>query len=592
MNPISLVGSTYAIAAHSLNVFYRYNEVAEAKNLLLSLDISLLRLQKWQNHWFKQSTYNRSTAEKLWGTNGTSEIEETIGKINQMVSQLGETLGKVNEKETSTANGKDGIALPPKLTKEVTKAFRDMDQRKRGHRRFVRFFKKSLIRSVQNTTRELSSMVDELEQLSSLSYQTLHRMQAFKNRDGFREYVLRSILSRQGALNLWDRCRRNKYQCSLGIDMLLDKGTVTPLHVATQKDGNGALCYRLLWTMDESYGFMILADTLNVHENDPKLESDEESVESYIHDFILQKPNDREFVKLCSKYSRQPSRFRVAEINRQISPPQIAKYSNSQGLEQVKSSFKTNLFTSLPIKEKIKLAYKLSECGAELLGTPWFASLVYSGIDHVWLQRDPSMMEEFKASLRRGKESTSEQKKSQIFEKDLYTLDVPRVKIDDLIVQDSGMLAEHHQLFRLGVLLIQLALGPKMTTDPETIHDQTAWASKVLPLVSRELGNQYAEACAFCVGTPRRGHWESNHCDKYARTEELESWKDYLESFIGDFYSEVYLRSAAFSLFPYPIARTFLQIEATSQHVFVLLCILTYYADYTILQMSWKILAI
>ena len=556
MEVVGLIWSTVAIAERVANTFYRYNEVAEAKILLLSIDISLLRLQQWQHHWFKQDKFAGSRSEELWGKDGSERIQETIVRINQQVVQLGETLGKVSKKATNTSNGKIGVELPPELTKEVDKAFRDMDQRKRGHRRFVRFFKffnKSMIQSLRKPTLDLSLMVDQLEQLSQLSFQTVHGLQTPKNYDGFRTYVLRSVLSRQGALNLWQSSRCDIYQCSLGIDMLLDKGVVTPLHVAIQSDGNGALCYRLLWAMDERYIFMKLTDTGHPNRTTQRPDSDGQTVESRIHDLIPQKAGDQMLVKATSKYSKQASRFQVEEINNQISLSDIARFSASQGDKEAKKPLGIDLFTSLTVKEKIRLAYKLTECGAELLGTPWFASVLYSEFDRVRLQGDSSKMQQGKGTLQHPSTTSSELEKvdpKQVhsLKKDTYILDAPRIRIDDMIVQDSGILAEHHQLFSLGVLLVRLALGCKVAIDPEAIRDQTTWASEVLPLVSRELGNQYAEACAFCVGVPRKGHWESLRADKYARTKELDSWREYLERFIGDFYSEVYLRCVAISI--------------------------------------------
>jgi len=547
MDPISLAKSTLAIVAHGLNTIHRANEVAEAKSLLLSIDISLLRLQKWQELWFQKDRYTLSRAEELWGKDGSEKIGEMILSVNQSILGLSAALGKVTKKETDTPDGRDGVELPPGLTNEVNKAFRDMDQRKRGHRHFVKFFKKSMLRSVQDTTRQLSSKVDQLEQLSHLSYQIVHGLRALKNHDGFREYVLRSSNSRQGALNLWEFCRWDTYQWSLGMDMLLDKGVVMPLHIATQSNEDGALCYRLLWTMNESYGFMKLTDTLNPRRTSPRSGDEELNVKSHLHELSLQNPKHHTLVNLSSKYSKQNSRFRVDEIDGQKSSSDIVRYSKIQGDKKPDTPFSMDLFTSLTVKEKLKLAYKLTECGAELLGTPWFASLVHSDFDLIWEPGDASKMHELQTSLQRTDITSTEPdmvdpRHTRLYEKYMYILDVPRINIDDMMVQDSGVLAEHNQLFSLGVVLIRLALGPTFDLEPEVTRDRIIWASEVLPRVRRELGSQYAEACAFCVGVPRKGHWESCQADKYSRIAESESWREYLERFIGDFYSEVYLK--------------------------------------------------
>ena len=546
MDPLSLIGSTAAVVQYTFNTLYNFNEVAEAKNLLLSIRISLLRLQKWQSHWFKKDKYSSAIAEELWGKDGSAEIEKTIDEINKMVSVLSNTLSKDDRKVVNSKYGSDGIDLPQELENEVGKAFRDMDQRKRGHRRFVKFFKKSMVRSVQDTTRKLSAKVDQLEQLSSLSYQTLHGLRTFKNNNSYKEYVDRSILSRQGSLNLWEHCRCDTYKCSLGMDMLSDKGSVRPLHVAIRNSEDGALYWRLLWTMDGTYGFMKLADTLNFREEEADEKSEEQHLDRHIHDLKIKEPSDRNFVKMESKHCSQPSRFRIVEIDAQISSSRVARYSDKQKDQEDVNSNGIDMFSSLALKDRIKLALKISECSAQLLGTPWFALLRYTRIDHVWLPKIQSKMEDFDPNHRRIQMAASACERPHfkgilLFEQDLYTLDVPRLNIDDLVAQDPEMLAEHQQLYDLGVLLIRLALGHNIE-GPTGKEDRAAWASTVLPRVNREMGNQYAEACTFCVGVRREGHWESYDSNKYSRTDDLASWKDYLERFIGDFYSEVYLK--------------------------------------------------
>ena len=549
MDPISVVVGVVAVSQHLLNSLYRYDEVAEAKNLLLSIDISLLRLRKWQTHWF-EGEYSSDRAKRLWGKEESAKVEETIKQINETLSELSVTLGNHEKKEIRHPGISDGVKPPEELTREVDKAFRDMDQRKRGHKRFVKFFKKSIDRSVQDTTRKLSLKVDELDQTSSLAYQIVYGLRYFENQDGVQKFVTHSIRTRQGALNLWDHCRCDKFQCSLGIDMRLNRGTVSPLHVAVQSSLDAALCFRLLWTMDDTYGFMKLADTLNGLESNEGRDREEQSFEtpkSHIHDLTLQNTRDRSFVKVHSKYCEEPSRFEVTEIETNVPLPQVLTFSSTQKGEKYAKQSRTALFAALLDKDKVLLAYKVAECGVELLGTPWFARLAYTRLDRVWVQRDVSKMQELQASLQRTQEDISSHGKlywreKSLFEKDFYTLDVPRVKIDDMMVQDSGMLAEHNQLSSLGLLLIRIALGNDVEPEPKSIEDRAEWASKTLPLVAQKLGNEYAEACKFCVGIPREGHWESYKCDKYSRTDDLGSWKNYLEHFIADFYSEVYLK--------------------------------------------------
>ena len=119
-------------------------------------------------------------------------------------------------------------------------------------------------------------------------------------------------------------------------------------------------------------------------------------------------------------------------------------------------------------------------------------------------------------------------------------LEIQTLDINDLLSDDPGALSETSQLFRIGVLLMEIALDQPDSSFRTEDYEQDAERISKLPLVEQSMGTQYCKATAFCLSyqQPRirfRGveKYESKH---------FHDWESYLAEFLQEYYSQVFLR--------------------------------------------------
>ena len=121
-----------------------------------------------------------------------------------------------------------------------------------------------------------------------------------------------------------------------------------------------------------------------------------------------------------------------------------------------------------------------------------------------------------------------------------YTLGVKTLPLDEVYFNDPIALAESNQLFRLGVLLIEIALGISVFSDVAEAEEPFLRALEKLPLVCAAVGSTYCEACAFCI-QDRRLTSHYGHPDKYRFAEET-GWDVYLRDLVHGYHESVVLR--------------------------------------------------
>ena len=160
------------------------------------------------------------------------------------------------------------------------------------------------------------------------------------------------------------------------------------------------------------------------------------------------------------------------------------------------------------VLERLDLAFQLSKCVEYLLGTPWLASL---GSERVF-------------ECGSGKSSS-------------FAISVPTLSLEDLYLEDPEALSEPSQLFRFGVLLIEVAIGKSEKFVFERIEDRYRWASNLIPDVKQAFGPEYGEACAFCIEDRRSisTHRKASKCEWPGRIE----WNTYLRNILRLYHSQV-----------------------------------------------------
>ena len=190
------------------------------------------------------------------------------------------------------------------------------------------------------------------------------------------------------------------------------------------------------------------------------------------------------------------------------------------------------------ILERLDLAFQLSKCVEYLLGTPWLASL---GSERIF-------------ECGSGKSSS-------------FAISVPTLSLEDLYLEDPEALSEPSQLFRFGVLLIEIAIGKSDKFVSERIEDRYRWASNLVPDVKQAFGPEYSEACAFCIEDRRSisTHRKASKCEWPGRNE----WNTYLRDILRLYHSQVIDRwvtlSSSFAKTMSAVGTDYDQIERRSR---------------------------
>ena len=167
----------------------------------------------------------------------------------------------------------------------------------------------------------------------------------------------------------------------------------------------------------------------------------------------------------------------------------------------------------LSIVSKLKLAYKIVECGFFLLETPWLSSLYSQNLRH--------------AVYPDGVEPN-------------VTLRICASNLEEMVCRNPGALVETSQLFHIGVVLLDIALGENDRETESEIQESAYYQSSRIPPVEDLMGIQYAKAAAFCLQS-RNLKRQFSSPEKYNETKIFE-WQSYMDDLLVKYHSQVLLR--------------------------------------------------
>jgi hypothetical protein len=149
-----------------------------------------------------------------------------------------------------------------------------------------------------------------------------------------------------------------------------------------------------------------------------------------------------------------------------VKPEVLAKI-----LERLQRRRVLDVADRLPLIEKIRLAYKIAECGLFLLGTPWLSHLNSETLRR-FITSD--LQRRFLLHVRSSEKMNDDGD-------------------DDPI---SEVLLVRAQIFQIGVLLVEIALDrPSCSAGMEDLD----FGSSTIPYVERSMGHRYKQACEFCL---------------------------------------------------------------------------------------------
>lgn len=158
---------------------------------------------------------------------------------------------------------------------------------------------------------------------------------------------------------------------------------------------------------------------------------------------------------------------------------------------------------------RLELAFKIVEFGFFLLGTPWLSDLSSKTV-RMW-------------------SSDGRQR---------FMLDIQPLDFTDLLLDDHEALLESSQLFRIGLLLMEIALDKQI--DPSLLSSDKMHYVHLLFEVEQAMGPEYCRATAFCLQR-QRSHETFWGSDKYSGAHR-EKWESFLNRFLRDYYAQVYSR--------------------------------------------------
>ncbi|KAL9130008.1 MAG: hypothetical protein Q9217_001692 [Psora testacea] len=465
----------------------------DTNRVAMVLESSKQKLGLWKNTWLGDASNAVARSQVLWGKEGWIDVQKLLAEIETTLHQF-----KPAEQENVKTSPKPFWRRPifgqPKKPRTVTL--------------------KSP--SILDLALELDKNIDELWMYSEVVFESLHGLLAQSLGPPARDqHLAQSIPVRQGALALYHACQRSKTRCDLDIDLFGTQSTpFNSLSGAPSASSttDTSIFYHMF--IECSYPKPKMGDVTIQSLTYPETATKPLNVEEYeqpsLKVFKVDPSSKARVICIKPKSSGSGSYFRVTKLSTATTP-----ISESENLAQIlyRSRISTQAKTLQPLSlaAKLDLAYKVVQCGFYLLGTPWLASL-----------------------------SSKQLRRIETKSQSAYVLGLQKLSLEDLYFQNPDALAEPTQLFRIGILLMEIALGNPDHSDPAEVEEPYLRASKMLPLVRTAVGSQYCKACAFCI-QDRRSTPFYGRPEKYQYPEKT-GWDIYLRDLLEDYHAQVLSR--------------------------------------------------
>ena len=456
------------------------------KTVLSPVRISLHKYQIWRQNWSGVALNPNVTAEALWGVQGWRTIQGMLNDIWNDSVHIGKHLNHIRGSHPTK---------PRSRWQTAVKRVRSKQQPSES------------LKTLQELAAALSRSIDQLWIYSETVFDSLHGILAHGTKVPEPEKLLTLALqSRAGSLDLHTLCSISTADCCLEIDLLdTPNGPGHP---------SGRLFYHLF---AQDCGSPQEIKELTVELDDSESVSDEviESNEPNLQLFKSQAETGTKKIMVSGHGSNPPFCLvlprTIGTMRLETKPESLANL-----LTTLEEGAKLSTVERFSMGAKVELAYKVVECGFFLIGTPWFSSLSSKNILRL---------------------------RSREQEHPTFILEVQTVDHHDLLLDDPGALTETSQLFRIGILLMEIALDePDRSSRIESDgHDAERIISK-LPLIEQSMGTQYCKATAFCLEN-RQPKDRFQGPEKY-QGKNFGEWESYLTGFLLEYHSQVFLRYA------------------------------------------------
>ena len=462
---------------------------------------SHLKFRLWQQNW-SGATSNPTAAYACWGFQGWRSIEDMLNKILETSDHIGKYLDHISKSPTIKSISKGKTTVTAQLPKQESSED---------------------LKELQKMVTVLITSIDGVWIYSETVFDSLHDIIEHKeNLPASENFLTFALQSRAGSLDLHNLCSDSPVHSCLEMD-LLNAGSLT---CHTSNESKHPYFQRLFYHLfaeareyPQEIKEMIIENLIELDGSavDESESASDNIVQSYEADIQLFESQPGTGTKwTVSHHGSDPPAFfflrpTVGRILLETKPERLAGLLATQGGG-----------TILPMEEhfslpaKIELAYKVIECGFFLIETPWFSSLSSKNIKRIRClgQKRPT-----------------------------YMLEVQTLDHHDMLSDHPGALAETSHLFRIGIILMEIALYEPIRSKylvNNNGHDEE-WISR-LGLIERSMGSQYCKTTSFCLQY-RQPNDRFRGPEKY-HGERFVEWQSYLAGFLREYHSQVLLRYA------------------------------------------------
>lgn len=484
-----------AMKVHQKLLSY-HKGVSQVQRAVLQLQVCHQKFQAWQEVWSGQKQQPDVSSEVvLWGTQGWANVQRLLEAIIRASKQLELALVEILDAENAQTRSRWKTAVHSLRSKKRLK---------------------TKIRDFDGLVGDLNLAIDKLWLYSETVFDSLHGLLEQELRLPRRDILLTAALqSRSGSLQLYDLCCKSTLDCSLGMD-LFDADTRPPNPLHERGSSSLHLFYQLFTRARLGPKEIQKLVVENIPEEDAPNMQDGHLIEPDVFDlqiFKKRSSTDSMIIPVAHQGSGPGSCLRIEQnkaVNVQLKsdPEPLAKV-----LDTLKNITNLSAHEHFSIGAKVELAYKIVESGFFLLGTPWLSSLSSWNILRL-------------KSARRSRHS--------------FMLETQTLDLSDLLFDDPEALTETTQLFRIGVLLMEIAL--EIPGPARRIEDNRYDIDLIsrLPLIEQSMGAQYCKATAFCLQY-RQPQTRFQGLEKYSSSY-FKDWESYLSDFLQDYHSQVFLR--------------------------------------------------
>jgi hypothetical protein len=484
------------------SISLRDTESTTSEESVLYLEISRNRLNNWTEKWKVHSNRPESFYLKIWGDSGLSAVQDLLLEISTQTSQIATQCRKRGERPGTgdTTGRKKDLQKVGGKSLALKKMFPLRPQ--------ARSMIATDISSLGTDIAILRSRIDDLYTISSMAFNSTRRsvpLSVSDNDDTQNSLALFSKNGTEESLDLLPVCKN--LNGLIFLDMNLLGGTPNITSALLESHLKFKVFHR--------------AQRTSAHNDGPPT--------------TLAALADKEFVRhdidmtgrACSECKVQLGSPRIAqEALRDMSPSSPKAVLSLEGSEQSSPGHHHCFEVSAPGSSsrppvplasylhkshtgepqlsriaKINLALQLLQSGFFLLNTPWFSNL-----------NDKTLM---------------------VFNNGQYTLQKKPMDLEAGADARYAVSITTSSLFRLGVLLVEIAVGESMDDSSDNLD---AIPIKKLPSVARNMGIQYCDAAAFCLQRGRVSGWKPGGNAEEDRR------------FLAEYYKETVLKYGAFSL--------------------------------------------